>query len=157
MTLKAEFNLKVQIFPIWACPHHNSSPVLSRIADFGRGTNSLLKIPIVFVVVVLVVFWWWGWGWGWMGVGCGEWPWRSRSHLTFKAKFLISPLQEIHNHCITTREPWVLRVLRGPDCFMVSILSMYLHIPRPLHGPDCFTFSTFSMYTDLGSRGYFSN
>ena len=49
-------------------------------------------------------------------------------------KFLVSPLQEIHNHHITTREPWVLRLLHGSDCFMVSILCMY---------------------TDLGSREYF--
>ena len=38
---------------------------------------------------------------------------------------------------INTREPWVPRLLHGPDCFMVSILRMYLY-------PDCFTAPTVS-------------
>ena len=47
--------------------------------------------------------------------------------MTFKVKFAFSPLQEAHNHHITTREPGVPRLLHGPDCFMVFILCMYLY------------------------------
>ena len=44
-----------------------------------------------------------------------------------KSNFLASPLLEIHNHHINTREPWVPSLLHRPDCFMVSILCMYLY------------------------------
>ena len=44
-----------------------------------------------------------------------------------KSNFLASPLLEIHNHHITTREPWLPRLLHRPDCFMVFILCMYLY------------------------------
>ena len=44
-----------------------------------------------------------------------------------KSNFLASQLLGIHNHHITTREPWVPRLLHRPDCFMVSILCMYLY------------------------------
>ena len=44
-----------------------------------------------------------------------------------KLNFLVTPLLEIHNHHITTREPWVPRLLHRPDCFMVSILCEYLY------------------------------
>ena len=54
-----------------------------------------------------------------------------------KSNCLASPLLEIHNHHITTREPWVPRLLHRPDCFMVSILCMYLYL-------DCFTVLTVS-------------
>ena len=43
-----------------------------------------------------------------------------------KSNFLVSPLLEIHNHHLTTREPRVPRLLHRPDCFMVSILCTYL-------------------------------
>ena len=39
-----------------------------------------------------------------------------------KSNFLVSSLLEIHNHHITTREPWVPRLLHMPDCIMVSII-----------------------------------
>ena len=44
-----------------------------------------------------------------------------------KSNFLALPPLEIHNHNITTREPWVPRLLHRPDCFMVSILCTYLY------------------------------
>ena len=44
-----------------------------------------------------------------------------------KSNFLVSPLLEIHNQHITTREPWAPRLLHRPDCFMVSILWAYLY------------------------------
>ena len=44
-----------------------------------------------------------------------------------KSNFLVSPLLEIHNHHITTRDPWVPRLLHRPECFMVSILCTYLY------------------------------
>ena len=44
------------------------------------------------------------------------------------SNFLASPLLGIHNHYITTRMPWVPRLLYRPDCFMVSILFMNLYI-----------------------------
>ena len=74
-----------------------------------------------------------------------------------KSIFLVSPLLEIHNHHITTREPSVPRLLHKPDCFMVIILCAYLYIIYL----DCFTVPTVSpsrtrcTHTDLGSRGYF--
>ena len=44
-----------------------------------------------------------------------------------KSNFLVSPLLEIHNHHITTRVPWVPRLLHRRDCFMVSILCACLY------------------------------
>ena len=44
-----------------------------------------------------------------------------------KSKFPVSSLQEIRNHHITTREPWVPRLLHGSDCFMVFILYTSLY------------------------------
>ena len=44
-----------------------------------------------------------------------------------KPNFLVSPLLEIHNDHITTRDPWVPRLLHRPECFMVSILYTYLY------------------------------
>ena len=44
-----------------------------------------------------------------------------------KSNFLVSPLLEILNHHITTREPWVPRLLHKPDYFMVLILCAYLY------------------------------
>ena len=41
------------------------------------------------------------------------------------SKFPVSPLPEIHNHHITTTEPWVTRLLQSPDCFMAFILCVY--------------------------------
>ena len=59
------------------------------------------------------------------------------------------------NHCITTREPWVPRVLTV-SWFSSSACT---DIPRPFHSLVCllslFTVSTLCTYTDLGSRGHF--
>ena len=66
-----------------------------------------------------------------------------------KSKFLVLPLPEIHNHHITTREPWVLRLLQlhSPDRFMVSILLYaYIYIPRPFHSPNCFSLNPVHVY-----------
>ena len=58
-----------------------------------------------------------------------------------KSNFLASPLLEIHNHHITTREPWVPRLLHGLhplhvfiylDCFTVLIVSQSQHFAHSL-------------------------
>ena len=55
-----------------------------------------------------------------------------------KSNFLVSPLLRIHNHHITTREPWVPRLLHWPDCFMVSILCAYLYtLECQIEGQAC--------------------
>ena len=85
--------------PFWACPHDYSSP-------FKPGSPNLDqrgKIPWL----RSLLFW---------------------GQLTVTFKFLLSPLLEIHNLHITTREPWVPRLLHRPDCFMVFTLFMYLYI-----------------------------
>ena len=67
-----------------------------------------------------------------------------------KSNFLVSPLLQIHYHHITTREPWVPRLLHRPDCFIISTLCAYLYtqtVSRSRH--------FHSLNTDLGSRGYF--
>ena len=62
LTFKVKFNLKVRIYPIWACPHHNSLPIGARITQFGPDVkNCLVKISFV------------------LG---GNWPWPSGSTLT---------------------------------------------------------------------------
>ena len=68
------------------------------------------------------------------------------------SNFLVSQLLEIHNHHITTREPWVHRMLRRPHW---SPSSAYVYIPRLFNNPDCFTVSTLCTYTYPGSQGYF--
>ena len=55
-----------------------------------------------------------------------------------KSNFLVSPLLEIHNHHITTREPGVPRLLHRPDC------CHGLHPLRILIYLDCFTVPTVS-------------
>ena len=56
MTFKVKFTLKVKIYPISACPHHNSSPVQARITKFGGELqNTLVKISIVLVVIDLAL------------------------------------------------------------------------------------------------------
>ena len=111
LTFKVKFNLKPKFTPFRACPHHKSSPIQARIAKFGPEVQSAKYLgldPYCFM--------------GWMT-------------LTFKVKFNLkkskcpfSPLLEIYNHhIITTREPWVSRLLHRPDCFMVSILCTYLY------------------------------
>ena len=42
-----------------------------------------------------------------------------------KWNFQVSPLLEIHNYHITTREPWVPRLLHRPDCFSLNTLYIY--------------------------------
>ena len=73
-----------------------------------------------------------------------------RFTLTFKVKFNVESHNFRFHHYrkyITTREPWVPRLLYGPDFFMVSILCTYL---------DSFTVPTaLCTYTALGSWGYF--
>ena len=101
-------NSKVKIYPFWACPHNNSPPVQARTAKFRPEVqNALFKIPNVLK---------------------DNWPWPSRSNLTWKSNFLVSPALKTHNSHVTTREPWVPRLLHRPDCFMVSILGMYSYI-----------------------------
>ena len=59
------------------------------------------------------------------------------------SNFLVSPLLEIHNHHINTREPWVPRLHR-PDCFTVFIFFMYLYTYTVSR--SCFTVSTLCTY-----------
>ena len=37
LTFKVKYNLKVRIYPIWACPHRNLLPIQARINKFGPG------------------------------------------------------------------------------------------------------------------------
>ena len=89
------------------CPRDNPSPVQARITKFGPYVQKhLVMIPIVMGVIDLDLQ--------------GE-IWLEKSN------FLVSSLLEIYNHYITTREPWVPRLLHRLDCFMVSILCKYLY------------------------------
>ena len=55
---RSDLTLKSEFTPFWACPHHNSLPILARITKFRpEEQNSLVKVPIV------------------LG---GNWPWPSR-------------------------------------------------------------------------------
>ena len=48
LTFKIKFDLKVPIYPIWACPHHTSSSLKAGITEFGPVVqNSFVKFPIV--------------------------------------------------------------------------------------------------------------
>ena len=104
---RSNLRSKSKFTPFWACPHYNSSPNQAKITKFGPEVqNTFVKIPIV------------------LG---GNWPRVQGQIWLKKPNFLASPLLEIHNHHITTREPWVPRLLHRPDCFIVSILCMYLY------------------------------
>ena len=49
LTFKVQFNLKVEFYPFWVCPHHNSSAVQARFPKFGSKMHrSTVKIPINF-------------------------------------------------------------------------------------------------------------
>ena len=86
--------------------HRNTTPVQARITKFVQDVlHTWVKISVI------------------LG---GYWPWPSRSNLTLKSTFLVSPLLETHNHHITAGEPGVPRLLHRPDRFMISILCMYL-------------------------------
>ena len=98
LTWKSKFTL------FWGSLHRNSPPIQARITKFvPEVQNTLVKILIV------------------LG---GNWPWPSRSNMTWIVKFSGFTLLEIHNHHITTREPWVPRLFHRPDGFTVSILCM---------------------------------
>ena len=55
----------------------------------------------------------------------GDWPWSSRSNLTWCS---VSPLDK---KTLATGEntwqPWLHRLIHGPDCFTFSIFSKYLY------------------------------
>ena len=142
---RSNLRSKSKFTPFLACLHHNSSTIQARSTKFGPEVqNTLVKIPIV----CLFFFFFGGGGGGGVDFDLQDQTWLQ------KLNFLASPLLEIHNHHITTREPWVPRLLYRSDCFMVS--SACIYIRRLFHGPDCFTVSTLKCtYTDLGSRGYF--
>ena len=54
LTFKVKFKVNVKVYPIWACPHYNSSPIQARITKFGPDVqNTLVKIPIVWVAIDL--------------------------------------------------------------------------------------------------------
>ena len=133
LTFKVKFNFKVKIYSIFTCPHHNH--------PFKLGlTNLDQKCKIPWLRSLLFC--------GAINRGLQGQIWLKKSN------FQVLPLLEIHNNHITTRGPWVPRLLHGPDCFMVSILSM-TYIPRLFHGTSCFKVSTRCAYIDLGSWGYF--
>ena len=102
LTLKSEFT------PFWACPHHNSYPFKLGSQNFGQRCKvASLRFLLFWVAFDLDL----------------------QGHIWLKKwNFLVSPLLEIHNHHITTREPWVPGLLHRSDCFMVSILCAYLYI-----------------------------
>ena len=135
LTFKVKFNFKVKIYPILSLStpltHH---PFKLGLRNLDQGCKIHRIRSSLFLKAINLDFQ----GQIWLK----------------KSDFLVSTLLEIHNHHITTREPWVPRLLHMPDCFMVSI-SAHIYIPRLFHGPDCFTVSKLCMYIDLGSRWYF--
>ena len=50
-----------------------------------------------------------------------------------KSDYLVSPLLEIHNHYITTREPWVPRLLHTGVIVSWSPSCAHTYIPRLFH------------------------
>ena len=166
-----------------ACPRDNSGPVQARITKFGpKMQKTLVKVPIVlggqltltfkvkfnlphFELVRTITHCPFKLGSPNLDLKC-KIAWL-RSLLFWVAigrdlqgqiwlkkwNFLVSPLLGIHNHHITTREPWVPRLLHRPVSWSPS--SALTYIPRLSHDPDCFTISTCCTYTDLGSRRYF--
>ena len=116
---------KSKLTPFWAYPHHNSSPIQVRITTFGPEVqNTLVKIPVILgggrlTLTFTVKFD--------LKVKFSSFT-TIQGHIWLKkSNFLASPLLEIQNHHITTREPWVPRLLHRPNFFMVSILCMYLY------------------------------
>ena len=94
---RSNLTWKSKFTPFWACTHHNSPPSQARITKFGPG--------------ILVQNW-------------GQLTLTFKVKHDLKVKFSGFTLLEIHNHLITTREPWVSRLFHGPDCFTVSILCI---------------------------------
>ena len=104
LTLKVKFNLKVKIYPILSLStqltHH----------PFKLGSPNLEQRCKIHWLRSLLF---------WDAIDLQDQIWLKMSN------FLTSTLLEIHH--ITTREPWVPRLLHRPDCFMVSILCTYLY------------------------------
>ena len=45
---RSNLTRKSKFVPFWACPHHNSSPILARITKFGPEVQNIwVKIPII--------------------------------------------------------------------------------------------------------------
>ena len=107
---RSNLMLNVKFLLFWAYLHHNSSPIQTRITKFRPEVQcTLVKFPIVLEA---------------------NWPWTSRSNLTYKSQFLVSPLPQTQNHHITT------------ILYHFAVLTV-------------FTVSTLCTYTDQGSWGYF--
>ena len=105
LTFKVKFDLKVKIYPIWACPYNNSPPIQSRITKFGPEVQyTLVKIFFVLGGQLTLTF---------------------KVKYDFKIKFSGFTLPEKHNHHIATREQRIPRLFHGPDCFTVAILWMF--------------------------------
>ena len=137
------------------CPCNNSSPVQARITKFGpKMQNTLIKVPIVLrgnqpwpsrsnlrSKSKFTPFWDQRCKIHWLSsLLCWEATDLDLQGQIWlkKSNFLASPLLEIHNHHITTREPWVPRLLHRHWLF---------HGLYPLHVViylDCFTVLTVS-------------
>ena len=89
----------------------------------GKKFNSGFQFQFQFQGFEFHQFQFRNWNWNWAAIPIPELNWPQP----------CSPLLEVHNHHITTREPWVARLLHRPDCFMVSILCT-----------DCFMVPTVS-------------
>ena len=104
---RSNLTYKLEFTPFWVCPHHYLLPIQARITKFGPEVESSWLRSLLFWVTIDLDL---------------------QGQIWFKkSNFLASPLLEIHNHHITTIEPWVPRLLHRPDCFMVSILCAYLY------------------------------
>ena len=122
-----------------ACPRDNSGPVQARIAKFGPKikfkSQNLLHVELVRTITHYPFE---------LGSPNLDHRWRIawlrsllflvaigldlQGQILFKKNnFLVSPPLEIHNHHITTTEPWVPRLLHRPDCFMFSVIFAYLY------------------------------
>ena len=99
---KSNLPLKPKYTPFWDCPHHNSSPIEAWITKFAPEVQQTsVDIPIV----------------------------AMRLTVTCKVKFKVQNFRFHHyRKYITIREPWVPRLVHGHQCFMVSILCVYLYI-----------------------------
>ena len=57
LTFKVKFNSKVKIYPIWACPCHNSPPIEVTISKFGTKMHlSTVQIPTKFWAWLKLIF-----------------------------------------------------------------------------------------------------
>ena len=63
---RSNLRLKSKLTQFWACPHHNSSPIQTRITKFGPDVQyTLVNIPVIVE---------------------GDWPWPTRSNFNLQSQ-----------------------------------------------------------------------